>query len=150
MKLCGSWLFVGFVLAILLLPGLHPVRPTSVFLDSPIGRASCLEVTRPLVPAVAVVAKLAKFSLEARPSRAGPRRNIFRCFPTSPSAITAYTQTIPVRLGSSYAGPRCWFERLPRLKLQGPPAPPAGLRKRETTRQNPQKPGPQESGFCNV
>jgi len=77
MKRCGPWLFVGFVLAILLILGLRPDRPTRMFLDSPIGRASCLDVSRLFVPAVAVMlpaVKPAKFSLplEARRSRAGP------------------------------------------------------------------------------
>jgi hypothetical protein len=77
MKRCGPWLLVGFVLAILLIPGLHPIRPTRVFLDSSIGRASCLDVSRLLVPAVAVMVpavQSAKFCLppEARRSRAGP------------------------------------------------------------------------------
>ena len=76
MKRCGPWLLVGFVLALLLTLGPCADRPTRVFLNSPIGRASYL-VSRLLVPAVAVMVpavQSAKFCLppEARRSRAGP------------------------------------------------------------------------------
>jgi hypothetical protein len=57
---CGLWLFIAFVLAILLALGLSPDQPTGVFLESPIGRASYLDLSRLCVPAV----KSAKFSLD--------------------------------------------------------------------------------------
>lgn len=77
MKRCRPWLLVGFVLAILLVLGLSPDRPARMFLDLPIGRASCWDVSRLFVPAVAVMVPAvqpAKFwlHLEARQSRAGP------------------------------------------------------------------------------
>ena len=102
MKRCGPWLFVGFVLAILLILGLGPVRPTCMFLDSLIGRASCLNVSRLSVSA-AVLVKPAKFSLhlEARPART----NVFLCSLTYPSTMRRCAQMIPIRLGSISAGP---------------------------------------------
>jgi hypothetical protein len=134
MKRCGPWLFVGFVLAILL-PGLHPVRPTLVFLDSPIGRASRLDVSRLFVPAVAVMVPAvqpAKFWLppEARRSRAGPDQ----CLPLLSNFSLNHAPLRADDTGPPWIdlrGPQCWFERLPRLKLQGPPGPPVGLRRGE-------------------
>jgi len=144
MKRCGPWLFVGFVLAILLTPGLHPVRPTRVFLESPIGRASCLDVSRLLVPAVAVMVPAvqpAKFWLspEVRRSRSGPdeclpllsnfslNHALLRADDTSPPWIDLRGAPVLVRtvLAAEVA------------RLAGPAdGPPKG----ETTRQNLRKP----------
>jgi hypothetical protein len=129
MKRCGPWLFVGFVLAILIL-GLRPDRPTRVFLDSPIGRAFCSDVSCLFVPAV----KPAKFSLhlEARRSRAGPHE----CLPLLSNFSLDHA---PLRADDT--GPP-WIDlrgspglvRMPpRLKLQGPPGPPAAPQKGKTT-----------------
>lgn len=70
MKLCRSWFLVGFVLAIFLILGLRPDRPTRVSLDSLIGPASYPDLSHLCIPRV----KPAKFTLqlEARRSRAGP------------------------------------------------------------------------------
>ena len=117
MKRYGPWLLVGLVLAILIL-GLRPDRATRMFLDSPIGRVSCLDLSRLFVPAV----KPAKFSLplEARRSRAGPA-NVFLCFPTSPS-IVRHCARRPYRhaLDRSPRAPTIGSKASP-LKLQGPP-----------------------------
>jgi len=132
MKRCGPCLFVGFVLAILLIPGLHPVRLTRVFLDSPSGRASCLDVSRLLVPAVAAMVPAvqpAKLWCPRKRDGVGlALTNVSSPFQLLPTT-RRYAQTIPVRLGSTSAGLQCWFERPPRLKLQGPPGPPVGLRR---------------------
>jgi hypothetical protein len=70
MKLCRPWLLVGFVLAIFLILGLRPDRPTRVSLDSLIGPASYPDLSHLCIPRV----KPAKFTLqlEARRTRAGP------------------------------------------------------------------------------
>jgi hypothetical protein len=70
MKRCRPWLLVGFVLAILLILGLRPDRPTRVSFDSLIGRASYPDLSQLRILRI----KPAKFSLqlEARWSRAGP------------------------------------------------------------------------------
>jgi hypothetical protein len=123
MKRCGPWLFVGFVLAILLTLGLRPDRPTRVFLDSPIGRAPGLDLSRPLVvPAV----KLAKFSLhlEAGCSRAGPDE----CLPLLSNFSVDHASLRANDTGPPWIdlrGPPVLVRTAPRLKLQGPPVPPA-------------------------
>ena len=129
MKRCGPWLFVGFVLAILLVLGIGPNRPTRMFLDSPIGRASCLDVSHLFVPA-AVLFKPAKFSLylQARRSRAGPNE----CLPLPSNLSLDHT---PLRADDTdppwidLRGPQCWFQRPLRLKLQGTAGPADGPRK---------------------
>ena len=124
MKRCAPWLFVAFVLAILLTLGLCPDRPTRVFLDSPIGRASCLDVSRLIVPAVAVLVSAfqpAKFSLhlEARRSRAGPDE----CLPLLSNFSLDH---VPLRAddtgppGIDLHGPPVLVRTAPRLKLQAP------------------------------
>jgi len=77
MKRYAPWLLVAFVLALLLTLG----RPTRMFLDSPIGRASYLNISRFSVPAVAVMIpalKPGKFwlHLEARRSRVASDESI--------------------------------------------------------------------------
>jgi hypothetical protein len=155
MKRCGPWLFVGFVLAILVILGLRPDRPTRVFLDSPIGRPSCLEISRLFVPAVAVMVPAvqpAKFWLppEARRSRAGPDE----CLPLLSNFSLNHA---PLRADDT--GP-------PWIDLRGPPvlvrtapaaevARPARARRWASEGGNyPSEPaktgGPQKSGFCNV
>ena len=81
MKRYAPWLLVAFVLALLLTLGLCADRPTRMFLDSPTGRASYLDISRLLVPAVAVMVPAVKpgkfwLHLEARRSRAGPDESI--------------------------------------------------------------------------
>ena len=70
MKRHRPWLLVGFVLAILLILGLRPDRPTRVSLDSPHHVCKLPGLIPPLIPRV----KPAKFSLqlEARRTRAAP------------------------------------------------------------------------------
>jgi hypothetical protein len=145
MKRYTPWLFVAFVLAILLTLGFPPDRPTRVFLDSPIGRAPCLDLSQVFNPAVTDPAvKPAKFwlHLEARRSRADPNE----CLP-----LLSNFSLDHVSLRADDTGPPCidlcgppvLVRTAPRLKLQGPPGwklPP-----------NPRKTGlPRESGFCNV
>ena len=70
MKRCGLWLLVVFVLAILIILGFRPDRPTRVSLDSPHRACKLPGLLTPLIPRF----KPAKFSLqpEARRSRAAP------------------------------------------------------------------------------
>ena len=125
MKRCGPCLFVGFVLAILLILGLGPARPTCMFLDSPIGRASCLDLCRLSVSA-AVLFKSAKFSLylEARRSRAGPDEYL-------PLLSNLSLDHAPLRADDTdppwidLHGPPV-LAPTARLKSQGPPGPPTG------------------------
>lgn len=154
MKRCRRWLVVGFVLAILLVLGLRPDRPARMFLDLPIGPASCLDVSRLFVPAVAVMVPAVQppkfwLHLEARPSRAGPDE----CLPLLSNFSLDYA---PLRAddtgppGIDLGAPPVLLQTGPRLKLQGPPGPPAALQRAHYPR-NPRKPGLlQESGFCNV
>ena len=156
MKRCRPWLLVGFVLAILLVLGLSPDRPARMFLDLPIGRASCLDVSRLFVPAVAVMVPAvqpAKFwlHLEARQRRAGPDE----CLPLLSNFSLDYA---PLRAddtgppGIDLAGPQGWFERPPRLKLLGPPGPPAALKGRKLplrTRENRASGKNRGSATCN-
>ena len=151
MKRYATWLFVAFVLALLTL-GLSPDRPTRVFLDSPIGRASYLDISRLLVSAVAVMVPAGKpgkfwLHLEERRSWAGrpaeslPLRSNF----SFDHALLRADDTGPPWI--DLCGPQCCFERPPRLKLQGPPADPKG----GNYPPNPRKTRlPQKSGFCNV
>lgn len=150
MKRFRPWLLVGFVLAILLVLGLSPDRPTRMFLDSLSGRASCLEVSRLFVPA-AVIVKPAKFSLhlDARRSQAGPNECL-------PPPFNFSLDHAPLRAddtgppGIDLGAPPVLLRTGPRLKLQGPPGPPAALQ-RGTLPSEPAKTGLlQESGFCNV
>jgi hypothetical protein len=144
MKRCRPWLLVGFVLAILLVLGLSPDRPARMFLDLPIGRASCLDVSRLFVPAVAVMVPAvqpAKFwlHLEARQSRAGPDE----CLPLLSNFSLDYA---PLRAddtgppGIDLRAPPVLLRTGPRLKLQGPPGPPAALQ-RGTLPSEPAKTG---------
>ena len=153
MKCCGPRLFVGFVLAILLILGLRPDRPTRSFFGSPIGRASCLDVSRLFFPAVAVMVpavKSAKFSLhlEAKRNRAGPDE----CPPLLSNFSLDHAPLRADDTGPPWIDPRgppALVRTVPRSKLQGPPGPPAP--RRVNYPPNPRKPGlPQESGFCNV
>jgi hypothetical protein len=148
MKRCSPWLLVGFVLAILLIRDLRPDRPTRVFLDSPIGRAPCLDVSRLFVPAVAVMVsavKPAKFSLkfslhrEARRSRAGPDEclSLLSNFSLGHAPLRA-DDTGPPWI--DFRGPPVLVRTAPRLKLQGPADPPA-TPKGVNYPPNPRKPG---------
>jgi hypothetical protein len=129
MKRYAPWLFVAFVLALLLTLRLGPDRPTRVFLDSPLGRASCLDVSHLLVPAVAVMVPAVKpgkfwLHLEARPSRAGgivclPLRSNF----SFDHALLHAHDTGPPWI--DLCGSPALVRAAPRLKLQGPPGPPA-------------------------
>jgi len=152
MKRCGPWLFVGFVLAVLLTLGLRPDRPTRVFLDSPIGRAPCQDLSRLFVPAVkAPAVKPAKFSLhlEARRSRAGPEECLALSNFSLDHAPLRADDTGPPRIDPR--GPPVLVRTAPQLRLQGPPGPPAAPQRGVNYPPNPRKPGlPQEWGFCNV
>ena len=104
MKPYAPWLLVAFVLALLLTLG----RPTRMFLDSPIGRASDLDISRFSVPAVAVMVpalKPGKFwlQLEARRSRVGPDESILLRSNSFDSALLRADGTGPpwIDLGSS-------------------------------------------------
>ena len=155
MKRYSPWLLAAFVLALLLTLGLCADRPTRVFLDSPIGRASYLDISRLLVPAVAVMVPAVKpgkfwLHLEARRSRAGP------------------DESIPLRSNFSFdhALLRADDTGPPWIDLCGPPsvassrsavevARPAGFAGGPPKAGNyPSEPaktgGPQESGFCNA
>jgi len=156
MKRCGPWLFVGFVLAILLIPGLHPIRPTRVFLDSSIGRASCLDISRLFVPAVAIMVPAvqpAKFWLppEARRSRAGPdeRLPLFSNFSLNDAPLRADDTGPPC---IDLRGPPVLVRTAPVAEVARPAGPAGGPPKGETTLQNLRKPGVRKnrgSATCN-
>jgi len=112
MKRHAPWFLVAFVLALLTL-GLCADRPTRVFLDSPIGRPSYLDISRLLVPAVAVIVPSRVSSgCTWKQDGVGPvPTNLFLYVPTSPLIMRCCAPTIPVRLGSISAGPQCCFER---------------------------------------
>lgn len=82
MKRYAPWLLLTFLFALLLPLGLCADRPTRVFLDSPIGRASYLDLSRRLfVPTVAIMVPVVmpgKFwlHLEARRRRTGPDQSL--------------------------------------------------------------------------
>jgi hypothetical protein len=106
MKHHAPWLLVAFVLALLLTPGLCADRPTRVFLDSPIGRASYLDVSRPLVPAVAVMVPGPDESIPLR-SNFSFDHALLRAYDTGPPWI-------------DLCGPSVLLRVAPRLKLQRP------------------------------
>ena len=154
MKRHAPWFLVAFVLALLLTPGLCADRPTLVFLDSPIRRASYLDVSRLLVPAVAVMVPAVKpgkfwLHLEARRSRAGTDEPIsLRSNFSFDHALLRADDTGPPWI--DLCGPPVLLRAAPQLKLQGPPGPPADLKGRNYP-PNPRKMRlPQKSGFCNV
>jgi hypothetical protein len=124
MKRQVPWFLVAFVLALLTL-GLCADRPTRVFLDSPIGRASYLGVSRLLVPAVAVIVPAVKpgkfwLHLEARRSRPGPDESIpLRSNFSFDHALLLADDTGPPWI--DLCGPPVLLRTAPRLKLQGPP-----------------------------
>jgi hypothetical protein len=129
MKLCRSWLLVGFVLAIFLILGFRPGRPTRVSLDSLIGPASYWDLSHLCIPRV----KPAKFTLqlEARRSRAGPDE----CLPVLSNfsfdhALLRADDTGPP--GIDLAGPQCWFQR-PAVEVARPAGPAGGPQRGETT-----------------
>ena len=124
MKRYSPWLLAAFVLALLLTLGLCADRPTRVFLDSPIGRASYLDISRLLVPAVAVMVPAVKpgkfwLHLEARRSRAGPDESIpLRSnFSFDHALLRAYDTGPP---WIDLCGPSVLLRVAPRLKLQRP------------------------------
>jgi hypothetical protein len=116
MKRYTPWLFVAFVLAFLLTLGPDPDRPTRVFLDSPLGRASCSDVSRLLVPAVAVMVPAVRpaklwLHLEARQSRAGADEYLplLSNFSLDRAPLRADDTGPP---GIDLRGPPvCWFKR---------------------------------------
>jgi hypothetical protein len=116
MKRYAPWLLVAFVLALLLTLGSCANRPTRVFLDSPTGRASCLYVSRLLVPAVAVMFPAVKpgtfwLHLEAKRSRAGPDESLpLRSSFSFDHALLRADDTGPPWI--DLCGPQRWFERL--------------------------------------
>jgi hypothetical protein len=153
MKRYTPSLLVTFVLALLLTLGLCADRPTRVFLDSPIGRASYLDMSPLLVPAVAVMVPAVKpgkfwLHLEARRSRAGPDESIpLPSNFTFDRALLRADDTGPPWI--DLCGP-VLLRAAKRLKLQGPPGPPAAPKGRNYP-SNPRKMRlPQKSGFCNV
>lgn len=142
----GPWLFIAFVLAIFVSLGLRPDRHTRVFLDSPIGHASYLDLSRLCVPAV----KPTKFSLYQEEGRRVAHDERL----TSPSKLSLdHAPLHTVDTGPPLIdlhGPRCWFQRPSGLKLQGLPVPSA-RKWGANYPPNPRKPGlRQESGFCNM
>ncbi len=143
--------WVALLLALLLTLGLGANRPTRGLLDSPIGRASYLDVSRLLVPAVAVMVPAVEpgkfwLHLEARRSRAGPDESLpLRSNFSFEHALLRANDTGPPWIDLS--GPPVLVRAAPRLKLQGPPAAPG----RGNYPPNPRKTRlPQKSGFCNV
>ena len=116
MKRYSPWLLAAFVLALLLTLGPCADRPTRVFLNSPIGRASYLDISRLLVPAVAVMVPAVKpgkfwLHLEARRSRAGPDESI----PPPSNFSFDHALLRPDDTGPpwiSLPAPRCCFESL--------------------------------------
>ena len=128
MKRYAPWLLLAFVLA-LLTQGLCVDRPARMLLDSPIAQASYLDVSRHLVPALAVMVPAVepgKFGLhlEARRSRVGHDESL----PLSPNfsfdhALLRAHDTGPP--GIDLCGPPVWLRPAPRSKSQGPPDPPA-------------------------
>jgi hypothetical protein len=154
MKRYAPWLLVAFVLALLLTLGLCADRPARVFLDSPIGRASYMDVSRLLVPAIAVMVptvKPGKFWLhpEARRSRAGPDESLpLRSNFSFDHALLRADDTGPPWI--DLHGPTVLVRTAPRLKLQGSPGAPAAPTG-ENYPPNPRKTRLlQKSGFCNV
>ena len=154
MKRYAPWLLVAFVLALLLTLGLCADRPTRMFLDSPIGRASSLDISRLLVPAVAVMVpavKLGKFwlHLEVRRSRAGPDESIpLRSNFSFDHALLRADDTGPPWI--DLCGPPVLLRAAPRLKLQGPPGFAGGPQRGELPSEAAKNEAPQKSGFCNV
>ena len=142
MKRYAPWLLVAFVLAPLLSLGLCADRTTRMFLDSPIGPASYLDISRLLVPAVAVMVPAVKpgkfwLHLEARRSRAGPDESIpLRSNFSFDHALLRADDTGPPWI--DLCGPPVLLRVAPRLKLQGPPGPLAAL-KGGTTPRKPSK-----------
>jgi len=153
MKRQTPWFLVAFVLALLLTLGLCADRPTRVFLDSPIGRASYLDISRLLVPAVAVIVPGVEpgiwLHLETKRSRAGPDESIPLCSNFSfDHALLRADDTGPPWI--DLCGPPVLLQAAPRLKLQGPPGPPAAP-KGGNFPPNPRKSDScKNPGFCNV
>ena len=154
MKRQAPWFLVAFVLALLTL-GLCADRPTRVFLDSPTGRASYLDISRLLVPAVAVIVPAVKpgkfwLQLEARRIRPGPDESIpLRSNFSFNHALLRADDTGPPWI--DLCGPPVLLRAAPRLKLQGPPGPPAAP-KEGNLPPNPRKSAPAKiagSATCN-
>jgi hypothetical protein len=155
MKAYAPWLLVAFVLALLLTLGLCADRPTRVFLDSPMGRASYLDISRLLVPAVAVMVPAVKpdkfwLHLEARQSQAGSDESLpLRSNFAFDHALLRADDTGPPWI--DLCGPPVLLRAAPRLKLQGPPVPAGVPPKGQTTLRTRVKNGSRKkSGFCNV
>jgi hypothetical protein len=156
MKRYAPWLLVAFVPALLLTLGLCADRPTRVFLDSPIVRASYLDVSRFLVTAVAVMVpgvKPDKFwlHLQARRSRAAPNESLpLRSNFSFDHALLHAHASGPPWINLCRAP--VLLPAAPRLKLQGPPGPPPALKGGEATLRTRQKRGSGEnrsSATCN-
>ena len=145
MKRCASWLFVGFVLAILLTLDLRPDRPTRGFFDSPIAPAPCLYLSRLFDPAFTVPAvKPTQFSLhlEARRSRAGPDE----CLPLLSKLSNFSLDHAQLRADNTgppldLRGPPGLVRTAPRLKLQGMLGTSAAFQKGDKLPSEPAKTG---------
>jgi hypothetical protein len=124
MKRYAPRLWVAFVLALLLTLGFRADRPTREFLDSPISRASYLDVSRLLVPVMVPAVKQGKFGLhlEASRSQAGPNESIpLRSSFSFDHALLRAHDTSPPWI--DLCRPPMLLRAAPRLKLQGPPGP---------------------------
>ena len=154
MKRYAPGLLVVFVLALLLTLGLCADRPTRVFLDSTIGRASYLDISRLLVPAVAVMVPAVKpgkfwLHLEARRSRAGPDESIpLRSNFSFDHALLRADDTGPPWI--DLCGPPSVASSRSAVEVARPAGPAGGPPKGEITRQNLREPGARKNrGFCN-
>jgi hypothetical protein len=125
-----QWFFIAFVLAILLSLGLRPDRPSRVFLDSPSGHASYLDLSYLCVPVV----KPTKLSLHLE--EGGDRLTSLSTLSLDGAPLHTVDTGPPF---TDLHGPPVLGRTAPRLKLQGLPVPPAGKAGETTlrTRQNP-------------
>ena len=142
----GPWLFIAFVLAILVSVGLRPDRHTRVLLDSPIGHASYLDLSRLCIPAV----KPTKLSLHLEEGGRVAHDEALTSLSTLSldDALLHTVDTGPPLI--DLHGPPVLGRTAPGLKLQGLPVPPA-RKAGGNYPPNPRKPGlRQNSGFCNV
>jgi hypothetical protein len=156
MKRYAPWLLVAFVLALLLTLGLGADRPTRVFLDSPTGRASYFDVSRLLVPAVAVMVPAVKpgkfwLHLEAKRSRAGPDESLpLRSNFSFDHALLRADDTGPPWI--DLCGPLALVRAVPRLEVARPAGPAGGPQRGGTTLRTREKRGSRKnrgSATCN-
>jgi hypothetical protein len=142
----GPWLFIAFVLAILLPLGLRPERVTRVFLDSPVGCASYLDLSRLCVPAV----KPTKLSLQQEEGgKVAHDERLTSLSKLSLDHAPLYTVDTGPPLIHLH-GPPVLVPTAPRVEVARP-AGPNGPQSGANFPPNPRKPGlRQNSGFCNV